>query len=59
MIEIPKPIIPIKPKPIAETFAIVVNSDLSGFLNKCQTLVHCETNDFKLNIIKTNRKIGF
>jgi len=46
--EIKNPITPIKPSPIAETFAIVVNSSLFGFFNRCQTRVHCETKDFNL-----------
>ena len=48
---ITKPIAPIRSKPIAETFEIVVNSVLSGFFNNVQTLVHCFVKDFKLNAI--------
>jgi len=48
---IANPITPTNPKPIAETFEIVVNSWLSGFLSKRQTLILCFVNDFKLNMI--------
>lgn len=50
MIEITKPTNPINPRPRAETFATVVNSNLEGFFKSFQTLEHCATNDFMLNI---------
>jgi len=48
--DITKPMKPMNPRPIAETFATVVNSVLEGFFRSFQTLVHCVVNDFRLNI---------
>ena len=39
------PIKPITRIPIAETFAIVLNSCIVGFLKICQTLTHFAKND--------------
>lgn len=39
-IEIKNPIAPRIKIPIAETFAIISNSFLEGFLKACQTLLH-------------------
>lgn len=55
---ITNPITPIKAKPIADTFATVVNSSLSGLFKSCQTLLDCFINDFKLNTIKITRLKG-
>jgi len=58
-IEIIKPIKPINPKPMAATFAVVLNSWLSGFLKILQTLLHLDKNDFIFSIINLQRKKGF
>ena len=42
---ITNPIAPTKARPIALTFAIVVNSVLSGFFKRCQTRIHFFEND--------------
>jgi len=59
MTEIIKPTSPIIKMPTAETFAIVLNSIMLGFLNKSHTLMHLSKNDFNFSFIKIKRKKSF
>ena len=55
------PITPISKTPIAESFAIFLNSSMLGFLRMCQTLEHFAKNDFTFSIaaMKIIRTRGF